>query len=254
MYKEQKGELFMNVVICEDEKYWIGKIKEALHQWASMREIKLYCISFSSPQALIEHLMIHKDIDVLLLDISLGNEEMDGVIAARHIRKMGNQIPIIFITVDSVRAADGYLVEAIGFLEKPINQNRLTLFLDRIAKQKKNQKIIKLITEDSVVNVNQRDILYAEVNDHTIIYHTVQMDISFRGTLKDIHNLLGEESFVQIHRSYIIAKDKINKIKTTYPYSVNVFAGLVTIDLPVSRKYIERLKAIYSDNIMEMMM
>lgn len=245
--------MLMNIVICEDKKYWTRKIKEALHQWASMRKISLYCISFSSPQMLIKHLMIHKDIDVLLLDISLGNDEMDGIIAAKYIRKMGNQIPIIFITVDSIRAADGYLVEAMGFLKKPIDQNRLTLFLDRIVNQEKNGKFIRLITEDSVVNVNQRDILYAEVNDHTIICHTVQADISLRGTLKDIYNLLGEESFVQIHRSYIIAKNKIDKIKITYPYSVNIAAGLGTIDLPVSRKYIEKLKEIYSDNIMEMM-
>lgn len=52
---------------------------------------------------------------------------VDGMTLAKHLRQMGNTIPIIFVTVDSLRAADGYLVEAMGFLWKPIDEGRLSL-------------------------------------------------------------------------------------------------------------------------------
>ena len=241
----------MKIVICEDERHWSNEIKKTVHRWAINRNIEMQCDSFSTPQELIHQLTIYSDTDAVLLDISLGNEVIDGMIAAKHIRKMGNHIPIIFVTVDSFRAADGYLVEAMGFLGKPIDEKMLSLFLDRILKKKKNEKIIKIISENVVANVPQSDIVYAEISNHTIIFHTVQKQICRRGTLTDIMEILGNDNFIQIHRSFVIAKSKIYKIKSTYPYSVDMLKGIDTINLPVSRSYIENLLAVYSDDMLE---
>jgi DNA-binding LytR/AlgR family response regulator len=243
----------MRIAICEDENYWVEAMKASVYQWASMRNIDLHCDVFFSPKELIKHLSVCKDTDVLFLDISLGSEVIDGVAAAKYIRKMGNEIPIIFITADSMRAADGYLVEAIGFLGKPIDEERLTLFLNRIVKQQKNNRVIKIVTENNIINVWQKDMLYAEVNNHTITFHTTKTRISQRGTLGDIFEILGNEHFVQIHRSYVISKEKIHSIKSTYPYSVDLLAGDHIISLPVSRNHIKGLLEIYSDNLLEKM-
>jgi len=172
---------------------------------------------------------------------------------AKHLRKMGNTIPIIFVTVDSLRAADGYLVEAMGFLSKPIDEGRLSLFLDRIIKCRKNQRIIKIVAENRLNNVYQKDIMYAEIIDHTVIYHTVKGSLTLRGTLGEVLALLGDEYFVQIHRSYVIALDKIDNIKTTYPYSVSLLENNGLVDLPVSRKYINKLLEVFSDDVLEKM-
>lgn len=118
-------------------------------------------------------------------------------------------------------------------------------------KRKKNERIINIISENVVANVPQSDIVYAEVNNHTIIFHTVQKQISRRGTLTDIMEILGNDDFIQIHRSFVVAKSKIYKIKSTYPYSVDMLKGIDTINLPVSRSYIENLLEVYSDNMLE---
>lgn len=239
------------IVICEDERHWSNEIKKVVHLWATNRHIELQCDSCSTPQELIRYLAMHSDTDAILLDISLGNETIDGMVAAKHIRKTGNQTPIIFITVDSFRAADGYLVEAMGFLGKPIDEKRLFLFLDRILRKKKSERIIKIISGDTVTNVPQSEIVFAEVTDHTIIYHTLQEQIKLRGTLANIMETLGNENFIQIHRSFVIAKSKIYKIKLTYPYSVDMLNGIEIINLSVSRSYIENLLAVYSDDVLE---
>jgi DNA-binding LytR/AlgR family response regulator len=54
---------------------------------------------------------------------------------------MGNAIPIIFVTVDAHRAADGYLVEAMGFLPKPIDENRLALFWTESSSGKEGKEL-----------------------------------------------------------------------------------------------------------------
>ena len=241
----------MKIVICEDERHWSNELQKSVSRWAIARRIEYQFSVFSAPQELIKYLSTNKDMDVVLLDISLGNEVIDGMVAAKHIRKMGSHVPIIFVTVDSFRAADGYLVEAMGFLGKPIDEKRLSLFLDRILRKKKSEKIIKIVSETAATNVLQSEIVYAEVKDHTIIYHTTKQDISMRGTLSDILELLGSEHFLQIHRSYVIASAKIYKIKSTYPYSVDVLNGIEVVNLPVSRNYIDKLLAVYSDDLLE---
>jgi DNA-binding LytR/AlgR family response regulator len=241
----------MKAVICEDERYWSDVLKEFISRWAANKNIEVQCVDFSSSQELIQYLRVHMDIDVVLLDISLGSEDIGGMTAAKYIRKMGNRVPIVFVTVDSARAIDGYLVEAMGFLKKPVDEKRLSLFLDRVVKLKKPEQVFNIITESTVNNVHQRDIIFVEVNNHTIIYHTAREKIRLRGTLNEVMQLLGCENFVQIHRSYVISKSKIYRIKTTYPYSVDLLNGHEVMNLPVSRNYINHLLEVYSDEVLE---
>lgn len=170
--------------------------------------------------------------------------------AAKYIRKMGNKVPIIFVTVDSIRAVDGYLVEAMGFLSKPIDIKRLTLFLDRIIENQKSERSINIQTGNKVVNLRQRDIVFVEVINHTLIYHTIDSEVECRGALSEMLSLWDGGYFIRIHRSYVISKDKIYNIKTTYPYSVNLLKGTEVKNLSVSRKYIDKLLEVYSDDVL----
>ena len=244
----------MEIVICEDEQYWVDELKAAVYRWAEKRNISVQCPCFSAPQDLVQHLTTDTNTDVMLLDISLGEKVIDGITLAKHIRKMGNKLPIIFVTADSLRATDGYLVDATGFIGKPIDEKRLELFLDRAIKQKEKDKIIRIPTSNGVTAIPQSDITYVEVLDHTIIYHTAITDICHRGTFTDALSNLGDEAFIQIHRAFIIAKDKIFHIKARYPYSVVLLHGTKTIDLPVSRKYIGKLLEMFSEDVWEKML
>jgi len=240
----------VKIAICEDEEFWIESLLTSVSQWAKIRNIEFTYCKFSSPQILIEFLLNETEIDVVFLDISFGKETIDGIKAANYIRKMGNKIPIIFVTVDSIRAADGYLVEAMGFLSKPIDMRRLTLFLDRIIKNKKSERSIRIQTGNAIVNLRQRDIIFVEVINHTLIYHMIDSNVECRGSLSEMLNLWDSGYFVQIHRSYVISKSKIYNIKTTYPYSVNILKGIEILNLSVSRKYIDKLLEAYSDDIL----
>jgi len=243
----------MKIAVCEDEKYWIDSLLASISQWAKVRNIEPEYCKFSSPQALFEFLLDDSGLDVIFLDISFGEEVIDGMNAAKHIRKMGNKIPIIFVTVDAVRAADGYLVEAMGFLSKPIDEKRLTLFLDRVIENQKCERILKIQTGNEVVYLRQGDIVFVEVINHTLIYHMPHSRVKCRGSLNEMLALWDDGCFIQIHRSYAISIDKICNIKTTYPYAVTILKGTETLNLPVTRKYIDTLLEVYSDDILERM-
>ncbi|MDR1541401.1 MAG: LytTR family DNA-binding domain-containing protein [Clostridiales bacterium] len=243
----------MKMVICEDEQYWREALQASVSKWASSKNIDAHFSCVASPQELIDNLSIHIDADVLFLDISLGEKEIDGVDLAGYIRGTGSSIPIVFVTSHSYRAVDGYAVEAIGFLEKPIDDIKLALFLDKIVKRKGSQTAIKVVADGRMSKIKKKDIIYVESRDHIVIYHTTQSNIEVRGTLSEALTSLGENCFFQIHRSFIIALDKINSIKTTYPYSVNLNKVKADDDdnLPVSRKYINDFLKVYSDDLLE---
>jgi DNA-binding LytR/AlgR family response regulator len=241
----------VKIAICEDEEFWIKSLQTFISQWAKIRNIEITYCTFSSPQTLIKFLLNETETDVVFLDISFEKGSIDGVNAANYIRKVGNKTPIIFVTADSVRAADGYLVEAMGFLSKPIDIKRLTLFLDRIIENQKSERYQKIQIGNEIMNLRQRDIVFVEVINHTLIYHMIDYEIECRGALNEMLELLGSEYFVRIHRSYVIAKDKIYNIKTTHPYSVKILKGVEIINLSVSRKHIDNLLEVYSDDILE---
>ena len=161
----------MKIAICEDERYWSEVLKTSVSKWAATRNVRVSCSCFASPQELVDHLKVNSDTAVLLLDIVLGDKVVDGMNVAKRIRKMGSSIPIIFVTSDALRAADGYLVEAMGYLLKPVDEDRLALFLNRIIKRQMRQKVIKITDESRTTNFYQKDVVYAEVNDHTVIYY-----------------------------------------------------------------------------------
>lgn len=240
----------MKIAICDDEEFWVESLLISVRQWAKNRNIELKYYKFSSPQTLIKSLLNDTGIDIVFLDIFFGKEEVDGMNAAKYIRKMGNKVPIVFVTVDLIRAVDGYLVEAMGFLSKPIDIKKLTLFLDRIIENKKSERIVTIQTANEVVNLRQRDITFVEVINHTLIYHTIDSEIECRGSLSEMLSLWDSNYFIRIHRSYVISKDKICNIKTTYPYSVNLLKGTEIKNLSVSRKYIDKLLEVYAADVL----
>lgn len=243
----------MKIIICEDESYWSNALRQAVSKWTTSKSIELAFSCFPSSQGLICHLEENSDSDILFLDLDLGEDTIDGMGLAERIRKMGLTIPIIFVTSNPLRAADGYLVEAVGYLEKPINEERLSLFLDRIYEQEHHHKTIMIMDGGHATNINLKDIVYAEVRDHTVIYFTVHGTVSCRGTFSDILKNLGNNGFVQIHRSFVVAFDKIGSINSKYPYSVDLKSNDEIVNLSVSRKYIDNLLEIFSENLLENM-
>lgn len=244
----------IKIIICEDQKYWSETLKSSVTKWANSRKTNCNCHCISSPEEFTDNLKQFIDIDVLFLDITFDKKDIDGMALAKLIRKMGISVPIIFVTADTLRAADGYLVEAMGYLTKPLDEGRLMLFMDRIIKQKHSQKIIRVISEDRIKNIYQKDIVYVEVQDHTVKYFTLQGKLSSRGTLSETLALLDSECFIRIHRSFIVALNKIDNIKTTYPYAVTLIQNIEMPELPVSRKYIKNLLNVYSNDLLERML
>ena len=122
------------IAICDDEQLDIKYIKELLHIWQEETNISLQIETFNSAESFLFHYADDKLYDIIFLDIELGG--MDGVTIAKKIRKENKTVQIIFISGYSDYIAEGYEVEALHYLLKPVNKEKLFSVLDRAVEEK----------------------------------------------------------------------------------------------------------------------
>tara|TARA_R110000868_G_scaffold38874_2_gene135602 strand:+ start:1521 stop:2198 length:678 start_codon:yes stop_codon:yes gene_type:complete len=152
-----------------------------------------------------------KKIDLLLLDIQM--PEIKGTDFAKMIPP-GTQV--IFTTAYSEYALEGFELNAIDYLLKPITFER---FLKAVNKIKTDANPVA--TEDSIVVKSGYDlhkikfdsILYIESDSEYVIYHTPQGKIMSNQSLSALEKKLPVQSFMRVHRSYIVNKAKVNALK-----------------------------------------
>ena len=116
------------IAICDDEEKQRAYIKSLVEGWLRQTfhhtKIQEYA---SSEQFLFEQ--AYDRTQILFLDIEM--EKMDGIALAREIRKHNRQMQIIFVTGYMEYIQEGYDVEALHYLLKPVSQEKIDSVLDR---------------------------------------------------------------------------------------------------------------------------
>jgi DNA-binding LytR/AlgR family response regulator len=110
--------------------------------------------------------------DIVFCDIQM--KIMDGLETARKIRKKDANVVIIFITNLSEYAIQGYEVEAIGYLLKPMNFTSFSMYLGRAIKIIKDKETDYLVLnfKNSIKRIELADIYYIDYAKHYVSIHT----------------------------------------------------------------------------------
>ena len=199
----------LNIAICDDSIIDSNYVKELVINWSTNRKCQVNINVFTSAEAFLFHYEENKNYDVLLLDIEMG--KMDGVTLARKIRRSNKSVQIIFITGYSDYIAEGYEVEALHYLMKPLKEEKLYDVLERaLSKVIQNEKSIILNLSDEIVRIPLHEIIYIDVDRNYITVHANQEYI-IKKTLSEIEKEL-DERFFRIGRSAIVNLKFISRI------------------------------------------
>ena len=114
----------IHIAICDDEQAEIDYLSTLVNQWASRKGVAIQLNEFPSAESFL-FAYEGQHTDILLLDIEMGG--MDGVTLAKKIRLMNKEVQIIFVTGYMEYIADGYDVEALHYLLKPVSEEKLVL-------------------------------------------------------------------------------------------------------------------------------
>lgn len=147
-------------------------------------------------------------IDILLLDIEM--PVLDGMRTARILREKDRRVVIVFVTNLAQYAVQGYEVEALDFIVKPLEWSvfafRMTRILSRLKRRQSEaaQSIAVRADDGSVRRIDIPDLMYVDVNHHTLSYHTVGGVYSERSTMREAEKSLLPHGFCRCNQCYLV--------------------------------------------------
>lgn len=201
-----------HIAICDDEETASAYIDGLTRQWAAGAGRQVRIDTFTSAEAFFFHYAEHKDYDILLLDIEMG--KMNGVELAKTVRSGNKEVQIVFITGYLDYIADGYEVEALHYLMKPVGLEKLSEVLDRAAKKlKRNEKALLLEIQDEVARVPLYEIRYLEVQKNYVTIHAGE-DYRVKKSLGSLEKEL-DDGFFRIGRSFLVNLRFVRRISKT---------------------------------------
>lgn len=200
------------LAICDDNQADVIYLSSFLEKWAEKAEKALKIESFPSAETFLFQYEEEKSFDILLLDIEMG--DMNGIELARKIRRENHSVQIIFITGYMEYIAEGYDVEALHYLLKPVTEEKLYGVLDRAAERlKSKEKELCLTLPGSVTRIALCEIRYLEVRRNYVTIHGAE-DYTVKKTLNELEEEL-DGSFCRTGRSYIVNLHFVKKITRT---------------------------------------
>jgi len=145
---------------------------------------------------------------------------IDGVNLAKEIRKHNGYAEIIFITGYSDYISEGYEVNALHYLLKPVNPNKLFEVLTKAKERlKKNEKRLSVTENGEMYLIPLYEIKYIEVIKNYVTIHA-KRDFTVKKTLSEFENEL-DERFYRMGRSFIINLKEIEKVTKTEVFLSN---------------------------------
>jgi len=226
----------LNCIIVDDEPLARKGLEKYVGQ-IDFLNLKAVCKNAMQANTILKE----QTIDLLFLDI-----EMPLLSGINFLKTTVNAPPVIFTTAYPKYALDGYQFDVIDYLLKPISFERFLQAANkalRLASPKKEETptekpYIFVKTDKQLVKLNIADILYIEGLQNYILFHTTTEKIMALVPMKNTFDLLSPEDFIQIHKSYIVAK---NKVEAIVGNQVSINNKLLPISTRMRKEVVGRL-------------
>lgn len=224
------------VAICDDEATSLQIIEALTEQILQEAEIEYEIATFEDMLVMTKELSGgREEYHLLLSDIlAVG---MTGIEAAEELRRLGEKIPIVFVSSTAEYAMDGYRVHALRYLKKPVEYERLQEALLEAYRMSMNSSgFLKFQVADKLYNLPFEQIEYLESQGRDTNIITAEETISVHMKFSDMEQQLPADSFLRCHRSYII---NLAHVKDLARYRFLTKSG---VEIPVSQLQYAEIK------------
>lgn len=222
----------LDCLIVDDEPLAIAGIKNYVNQTPLLN----YIASATDAAEAMELLQANF-VDLLFLDI-----EMPKITGIDFIRSLSKPPMIILVTAYSNYAVEGFELEVLDYLVKPVAYPRFLKAVDRAVNKflvtsanQPNETFFFVKSNNRLEKINYVDILYVEAKLNYVSIVTSNKKYIVYSSIKKMEDTLSNKQFIKIHKSFIIAIDKITAVE----------GNLVCINqvkLPVGKNHKELLQ------------
>lgn len=193
----------MKIAICEDHPEEAGGLVKIMEKWAVKQSVSLNITLYENAERFWFSYEPGVSFDALFLDVQMPGES--GITLARKLRDRGDLIPVVFVTGIDDYISEGYDVQAVHYLLKPVKTEKIEECLNRIYRELgQEEPYLLLNTQEGAVKLLQREIVKVEVFTHRCVYTTIKGEYNALHSLKEAQERLYPGWFVRSHRSILV--------------------------------------------------
>ncbi|MGI8583752.1 MAG: LytR/AlgR family response regulator transcription factor [Chitinophagaceae bacterium] len=181
----------------------------------------------------------NKTVDLMFLDI-----KMPKILGTDFLKNLSHPPKVIFVTAYRDYAVDGYELDAVDFLVKPVSFERFVKAITKVQRmmgqetaspannnKSNSEAFVYLKVDRSMQKVYVDDILYIESwKDYIKVFLATGKNVLVKQSISAMANLLSDHKFLRVHRSFMVSVDKITGYSAL---SVQVNST----DIPIGRLY-----------------
>ena len=175
--------------------------------------------------------------DLVFLDIEM--PAVDGITLAKKLRAYSEKVFIVFLTGHVEYAIEGYEVNALRYLTKPVDIDKLKDVLNFVREKLGSTRQIMIKEDGEEIVINVSDVVYIESMNQNVRIVTTKGEHIIRYNIGDFEEQLKDDGFFRSHRGYLISLSKVKRLIKT---DVVLDGGAGEVVLPVSRSNIKPLK------------
>lgn len=219
----------IHIAVVEDDENYAEILKDYLKQYEKESGEKIRITAFPDGEDIVTD--YKADYDIILLDIEM--QFMDGMTTAEQIRKIDNDVVIIFITNMPQYVMKGYSVEALDYVLKPINYFALSQRIERALgrMKKRSKKCLTIALKGGLKKLDISKIHYVEVQNHDLIFHTTEGVYMTKGSMRDIEERIDSEAFFRCNKCFLINLEYVESFQNS-----DVVVGADVVQVSRSRK------------------
>jgi len=199
------------IAICDDVASDRAQAAAMIDTILTNSHIHHRITEFDSAQALLDAVGHGERYSLLLLDVVM--EGMDGIELARRLRSRDTGTDIIFLSGNREMALYGYEVNAVRYLAKPADPEKLREALLHCHKKWREKKEILVPTERSLHRIPLSDIQFVEAYDRGTLFVLANEQIKSRYKLSEAEAMLPRALFTLCHRAFIVNLSCVRSIR-----------------------------------------
>ena len=198
------------IAVCDDDLDIRSHIAYLAALWAEGRKDSAHIMQYESAEAF---LLSEQSADILLLDVEMGR--MSGVELARKLRERKADMQIVFVTAYPEYMSEGYEVQAVNYLLKPVDSSKLFKAFDAAAERLLSaRRAVLFKTADGVIRLYADQIVCAEAFAHSTSLTLENGSCMLAEPISSLEQKLGR-GFVRCHRSYLVNLKWVSRFTRT---------------------------------------
>lgn len=225
-----------NIAIIEDEEFATEDLRLVLTRFGKENGEEFRIVCFKDAVGFLTN--YKANYDVVFMDIEM--PYMDGMTAAVRLRELDASVMLVFVTNMAKYAVKGYEVNAFCYIVKPFGYYDFSIKMKKIIESlnSRTELKLKILSDGAVICLESMAIIYVEIRDHDLVYHTVKGNYTTYGSLKSVEELLYPVNFRRCNNCYLV---NLRYVTEVCGYELHIGGDTLQISQPKRKDFMKAL-------------